>query len=136
MSTFYLLSSSGISIVKTLRLTGSSAGNAVIYRLFSVISDDVAHGTKVSKSMQERDKGHTFFTADILQMIESAERTSTLSSVTEKIATQYKREVDSALATMVKFIEPTALLFAGVFVLWFAIAIFSAIMQIVSIAGN
>ncbi len=136
MSTFYLLNSSWISIVKTLRLTGSSAGNAVIYRLFSVISDDVAHGTKISTSMQDRDSEHTFFTADILQMIESAERTSTLAGVTQKIATQYKREVDTALATMVKFIEPIALLLAWVFVLWFAIAIFSAIMQIVSIAGN
>lgn len=53
-----------------------------------------------------------FFTADILQMIESAERTSTLAEVTQKIATQYKREVDNALATMVKFIEPIALLLA------------------------
>lgn len=62
--------------------------------------------------MQDRDSEHTFFTADILQMIESAERTSTLAGVTQKIATQYKREVDTALATMVKFIEPIALLLA------------------------
>lgn len=69
-------------------------------------------------------------------MIESAEKTSTLSSVVEKIAIQYKREVDNALATMVKFIEPIALLIAAIFVLWFALSIFSAIMQIVTLAGN
>ena len=122
--------------MKTLRLTGSSAGNAVIAKLFSLIAEDIAHGTKISTSMQNQDIAHTFFTADILQMIESAERTSTINSITKKIAVQYKREVDLALTTMVKFIEPTALLLAGIFVLWFAIAIFSAIMQIVAIAGN
>ncbi len=69
-------------------------------------------------------------------MIESAEKTSTIGNVVEKIAIQYRREVDLALSTMVKFIEPIALLLAGVFVLWFALSIFSAIMQIVSLAGN
>lgn len=47
--------------------------------------------------MIERDKEHTFFTPDIIQMIESAERTSTIGAIAAKIATQYKREVDFAL---------------------------------------
>ena len=108
----------------------------VIKKLYRLISDDVAHGTKISNSMRSQDKEQVFFTPDILQMIESAERTSTIDSVTDRISSQYKREVDVALGMMVKFIEPTALLLAGIFVLWFAIAIFSAIMQIVSLAGN
>lgn len=136
MSTFHLLTSSGVSIVKTLRLTGESSGNTVIKKLYNLISDDVAHGTKISDSMRNQDKEQVFFTPDILQMIESSERTSTIDSVTDRISIQYKREVDVALNMMVKFIEPTALLLAGLFVLWFAIAIFSAIMQIVSLAGN
>ena len=136
MSTFHLLTSSGVSIVKTLRLTGESSGKTVIKKLYRLISDDVAHGTKISNSMRSQDKEQVFFTPDILQMIESAERTSTIDSVTDRISSQYKREVDVALGMMVKFIEPTALLLAGIFVLWFAIAIFSAIMQIVSLAGN
>lgn len=68
-------------------------------------------------------------------MIESAEKTSTIDTVSSKISTQYRREVDASLSNMVKFIEPVALLLAGVFVLWFAVAIFSAIMQVVSVAG-
>ncbi len=135
MSTFALLNSSGVSIVKTLRLTGSSSGNEVVKMLFNSISDDVSHGTKISESIKNRDPNAFFFTPDINQMIESAEKTSTIGEVVSKIAIQYKREVDSALATMVKFIEPMALLLAWIFVLWFAIAIFSAIMQIVASAS-
>jgi type II secretory pathway component PulF len=52
------------------------------------------------------------FTSDIIQMIESAEQTSTIHLVTEKISEQYRREVDASLAVMVKFIEPVALLLA------------------------
>ena len=136
MSTFHLLTSSGVSIVRTLQLTGSSSGNRVLETLFRTLSDDITHGQKISSSMKLQDPEGVFFSPDILQMIESAEKTSTISSVTNKIAVQYRREVDVALGTMVKFIEPVALLIAGVFVLWFAISIFSAIMQVVSIAGN
>lgn len=136
MSTFHLLTSSGVSIVRTLQLTGSSSGNKILEALFRTLADDISHGQKISSSMRTQDKNAEFFTPDILQMVESAEKTSTISSVTDKIAVQYRREVDVALGTMVKFIEPVALLLAGVFVLWFAISIFSAIMQVVSIAGN
>ena len=136
MSTFSLLNNAGVSIVKTLRLTGASAGNRIIEQLFVSIADDVARGTKISTSMRERDAAGFFFSPDILQMMESAERTSTIGNVVDKISLQYRREVDMALSTMVKFIEPVALLLAGIFVLWFAVAIFSAIMQIVSLAGE
>ena len=78
---------------------------------------------------------HYIFSPDIVQLIESAERTSTIDKVTQKISVQYRRELDNALAMMVKFIEPVALLGAGVFVLWFAMAIFTVVMQITKSAG-
>lgn len=134
MSTFHLLSNSWVSIVKSTKLTWESSWNAVIKKIYSAISDDIASGNKISASMLAQDPEKSFFTPDIIQMIESAERTSTISNIAAKISTQYKREVDFALANMVKYIEPVALLLAGIFVLWFAIAIFWAIMQIVGIA--
>jgi type II secretory pathway component PulF len=86
--------------------------------------------------MFEVDKTGYIFSSDIIQMIESAEKTSTVHQVTKKISEQYRREVDASLDIMVKLIEPVALLMAGVFVMWFAIAIFSSIMQVVDVAGN
>lgn len=134
MTTLSLLIGSGVVILKTLRLTGASAGNLVVQRYFLEIADQVARGKKIHESMKEVDPEGTIFTSNILQMIESGERTSTLDTVASKLSTQYRREVDTSLAIMVKFIEPIALLVAGVFVLWFAIAIFSAIMQVVTTA--
>lgn len=125
-----------MSIVKSLHLTGSSSGNKIVEEMYFRMADDIAHGKKIHASMQEVDPGRAIFSQDILQMVESAEKTSTIDTVSQKISDQYRREVDASLSNMVKFIEPIALLLAGIFVLWFAIAIFSAIMQVVSIAGT
>lgn len=135
MGTFHLLSASGVGIVKALRLTGASAGNAYIAMLYNRIADDVSSGIRLSESMAHHDKDHYIFTPDILQLIESAEKTSTVHQVSQKISDQYRRELDASLAMMVKFIEPVALLSAGLFVMWFALAIFSVVMQITKSAG-
>jgi len=103
--------------------------------MFHTIADGVSGGQKIHTSMQAADSAGRLFGPDIIQMIESAEKTSTVHEVTAKISEQYRREVDASLAVMVKFIEPIALLCAGVFVLWFAIAIFSAIMQVVAVGA-
>ncbi|MBC7503724.1 type II secretion system F family protein [Candidatus Gracilibacteria bacterium] len=135
MSTFHLLSSSGVSIIKTIRLTGASAGNSVVSDMYDYIAGEVSKGKKISEAMFDVDKEGYFFSSDIVQMIESAEKTSTVHQITKKISEQYRREVDASLSVMVKLIEPIALLMAGIFVMWFAMAIFSSIMQVVDVAG-
>jgi type II secretory pathway component PulF len=62
--------------------------------------------------MLDADKSGYIFSSDIIQMIESAEKTSTVHTITQKISEQYRREVDASLAIMVKLIEPIALLMA------------------------
>lgn len=135
MSTFQLLASSGISIVKTLKLTGAAAGNVEVESMYLYMANEISKGKKISEAMTEVDKVWYFFSSDIIQMIESAEKTSTVHQISQKISEHYRREVDASLDIMVKFIEPIALLLAGIFVMWFAIAIFSSIMQIVNLAG-
>jgi type IV pilus assembly protein PilC len=41
MSTFHLLLSSGVSILKALRLTGSSSGNRIIADIYNAVTDSV-----------------------------------------------------------------------------------------------
>lgn len=134
MDTFWLLMSSGVSILRSLKLTGSSSGNAVVALMFESISKEISAGKRVSEWFKSCDPYKIIFTSDILQMIESAEKTSTVDTTVLKIGEQYRREVDSSLAVLVKFVEPAALLWAGIFVLWFAVAIFSAIMQVVAVS--
>jgi type IV pilus assembly protein PilC len=112
MSTFHLLVGSGVSIVQTLKLTGASSGNVIIHDMYTRIAESVARGEKMSASFVNIDPERKLFSLDILQMIESAEKTSTIAQVSGKISEQYRREVDAALANLVKYIEPIALLLA------------------------
>lgn len=135
MSTFQLLASSWVSIVKTLRLTGAASGNVEVGNMYTHMANEISKWKKISEAMVDADKIWYFFSSDIIQMIESAEKTSTVHQTSKKISEQYRREVDASLGVMVKLIEPIALLMAWVFVMWFAIAIFSSIMQVVDLAG-
>jgi type IV pilus assembly protein PilC len=53
-----------------------------------------------------------------------------MKEINGKITDQYTREVDYSLTNLTKWIEPIAIIIAAVFVLWFAFAVFGAILQV------
>ncbi|MDD2487598.1 MAG: type II secretion system F family protein [Candidatus Gracilibacteria bacterium] len=125
-----LLIGAGIPIVKTFALTGDSSNNSIYKEIIYNVSKSVSSGKKITQSLEDADPQHKYFKNDFVQMIEAGEKTSTINKVCDKIAYQYSKEVDSSLAILMKWIEPAALLIAGIFVLWFAFAIFSAVLKI------
>lgn len=134
-STLSLLLESGIPIIRTLGLTGESANNVLFQEKIEAISKNVQNGKKIAESIEESDPEFQVFTQDFYQIIGAGERTSTINKVCRKLATQYTREVDSSIAVLVRFIEPLAILIAGIFVLWFAFGIFSAVLKITETVG-
>ena len=99
------------------------------------VSKSVQMGKKIAESIEESDPNFKIFTRDFYQVIGAGERTSTINKVCRKLATQYTREVDSSISVLVRFIEPLAILIAGMFVLWFAFGIFSAVLKITETVG-
>ena len=124
-----------ISIVKTLKLVWEWTGSYIYRNLLYDIAKDVAAGKTLVESMWDRDTGKEFFPHDFLQMLAVWEKTATLEAVTKKIKKQYTKEVDYSLQSLVKWIEPIAILIAWVFVLWFAFAVFGAILEMTDSAG-
>jgi type II secretory pathway component PulF len=53
-----------------------------------------------------------------------------MKDINDKISDQYTREVDYSLSNLTKWIEPIAIVIAALFVLWFAFAVFGAILQV------
>ena len=129
-SNLWLLIWAWIPIVKTLALTWDSSNNSIYKEAIYLVSKNVASGKKITQSIEDTDPEHKYFTNDFIQMMAAGEKTSTINKVCDKIANQYSKEVDSSLNILMKWIEPTALLIAWVFVLWFAFAIFSAVLKI------
>ena len=119
----------GISIVKTLKLVWESTWSYIYSNLLDKVAKDVSQWKWLVESISDRDEAKEFFPQDFLQMLSVWEKTATIEWVTKKIKVQYTKEVDYSLQSLVKWIEPIAILVAWVFVLWFAFAVFGAILE-------
>lgn len=121
---------SWVNIVKTLTLIWKATNNSIYEELFEEIVVRVSSWEQIVKAMEWVDPEKKYFPADFLQMLSVWERTANLESISKKLNAQYTKEVDYSLATLTKWIEPLAILFASIFVLWFAYAILWAILKI------
>ena len=90
---------------------------------------------KIVDAMRWVDPEMKYFPSDFLQMLSVGEKTASLDKISAKINIQYEKEVDYALTNLTKWIEPLAILIAWVFVLWFAFAIFWAILKVTQTVG-
>lgn len=119
-----------IPIMKALTLTWRGTNSMPYVEAFEEIKDGVSKGNKLVETMVEVDKEWKLFPADFLQMLSVWEKTASMEKVCVKINRQYNREVQSSLDNLTKWVEPIAILIAWIFVLWFAFAVFSAILEV------
>lgn len=131
-----LLLGGGIPVVKSLQLVGVISNNLTYEASMEDVASLVSEGKKISESFEKVDAGRELFTLDFIQMIDSGERTSTINIVGKRLSQQYEQEVSYSLANMLKWVEPGAILIAGLFVVWFAFSIYAAILQITQGVSN
>lgn len=124
------LIASWVWVLKALSLSAKSLDDSVYEAYIREVSQKVSGGQKIVESIGEVDTEHEFFPLDFLQLLSVWEKTASLDTVSKKLADQYTREVNYSLANLTKWIEPLAILIAWVFVLWFAFAIFWAILKV------
>ncbi len=134
-STLSSLTWAWVNFVKTLSLVGRSSRSPLYENLFDEIGDAVSKWEWVVAAMEEVNTDGQYFPASFLQMLSVWERTASIEKIGAKMASQYEREVDYSLSNVTKWIEPIALLIAGVFVLWFAFAILGAILKVTAVVG-
>ncbi len=119
-----------VPIINTLDLTWKATNSLVYESLIEKVKKKVSLWEKIVDSMREVDEEEKFFPNDFLQMLEVWEKTASMWKVSKKMVNQYEREVDFSLANLTKIIEPIMIAIAAIFVLWFAMAIFTAILKI------
>jgi len=134
-STLWSLIWGGIPIMKTLILVWKSTNNLLYENLFNSVAERVSTWKKLVDSMLEIDEHNEYFPSDFIQMLSVWEKTATIDKVSKKINEQYTREVNYSLANLTKWIEPIAIFIAWIFVLWFAFAIFWAILKVTQTIG-
>ncbi len=107
--TLATLTSSGVPILDGLEITAKTAGNAIIEDAVMAVRKSVEEGKTVSDPL-----GHTkVFPAMVVQMINVGEQTGALDQMLSKIADFYEEEVDTAVAGLMKLIEPLMITVLG-----------------------
>jgi type IV pilus assembly protein PilC len=107
--TLATLTSSGVPILDGLEITAKTSGNAIIEDAVMSVRKSVEEGKTVSEPLAET----KVFPPMVVQMINVGEQTGALDQMLSKIADFYEEEVDTAVAGLVKLIEPIMITILG-----------------------
>lgn len=107
--TLATLTASGVPILDGLEITATTAGNAIVEDAIMAVRKAVEEGKTISEPL-----AHTkVFPQMVVQMINVGEQTGALDQMLAKIADFYEDEVDTAVAGMMKLIEPILIAVLG-----------------------
>ncbi|MDD2871378.1 MAG: type II secretion system F family protein [Candidatus Gracilibacteria bacterium] len=120
------LSSSGVSVVESLRITATAVGNEVYKQRLLLLSEDISVGIKMWESLD----GDKLFPDMMIQMIQVGEETAKLDKTILKVADFYDDEVDNTISVLNKLLEPFIIVTLAVIVGFIALAIMQPIMNL------
>lgn len=129
---FSNLLSSGVAVVEAIRIVSSAVGNEVYRQRLLLLRQDVKNGQKIAESLED----DPLFPDLLISMIRVGEETAQIGTTVIKIADFYDEEVDIAIASIQKLIEPVILVIMAVVIWFLAIGIFQPIMNLAGTMGG
>ncbi len=129
--TLATLTASGVPILDGLEITAKTAGNAIVEDAIMAVRKSVEEGKTVSEPLAET----KVFPAMVVQMINVGEQTGALDQMLSKIADFYEEEVDTAVAGLMKLIEPLMITVLGVVIGTIVTAMYLPLYDVLSKIG-
>ncbi len=126
------LLNAGVTINQSLSIISNATKNEVYRRKIKLAGDDIRGGIPLAETL----RNSKYFPVMLVNMIEVGEQTAQLESVTKRIADFYDEQVDDAVKSLTKVIEPVIMVFVGVAVGGLVAAIMLPIMSLADIAGG
>jgi MSHA biogenesis protein MshG len=117
---FVTLNRSGLPMLETLEISGSTVGNLYLSKIIMGIQQSVKDGGMLSDKM----KNKSIFPPLVYQMFAVGESSGTLDEIVEKVSEFYDKEVDNSIKNLSALIEPIMIGFMGAMMLFLALAIF------------
>jgi len=110
--TLSTLVAAGVDIIKSLEITGTTAGNWVVEDALRIVREKVHAGVPIAQPLVE----HPVFPPMVGQMVKIGEETGELDAMLGKIADFYEEEVDASIAALTSIIEPIMIILVGIMV--------------------
>ncbi len=126
---FSTMLSSGVSPVEMIDITGAVVGNSVYEQIMKAVSDDVQGGSSMSESLAK----HEEIPGIMIAMMRVGEESGELGNILNTLAKFYRREVTTAIDTMVGLIEPMMIVVLGLGV---GTLLASVLIPIYNLAGS
>lgn len=118
--TLSILVSGGIPILTSLDVVTEVIDNLIVVKVMKDVSSMVGEGKTISKPLG--DSG--IFPEMVVNMIRVGEETGALEEMLTKVSEFYNREVDNAIETFTKLIEPCLIVLMTVVIGFIAVSIF------------
>ena len=122
------LLSSGVSILEGLEITARTSGNRVIHDAVMESRQSIAGGQSIAEPLGETE----VFPPMVTQMINVGEQTGDLDGMLSKIADFYDEEVDVAVESLLKALEPAMIVVLGAIVGGMIVAMYLPIFGIIN----
>src|SRR3954463_2487757 len=129
--TLSTLTASGVPILDGLQITARTAGNSIIEDAIMATRKSVEEGKTISEPLSDTD----VFPTMVVQMIAVGEQTGALDTMLSKIADFYEDEVDTAVAGLMKLLEPVLIAFLGVAIGGIVIAMYMPMFTLIGKIG-
>lgn len=123
---FSNLLANGVSVVESIRIVADAVDNEVYRQRLLLLREDVRNGIRIGEGLQD----DPLFPDLLVQMMKVWEETARIDETVIKIAEFYDSEVDIAIESLQKLVEPV-ILFAMAFVIgMIAMGVFEPIMSL------
>lgn len=119
-SIFSILQSSGISVLDSMDIVADTVNNAFYKKQFDLIKTDLKAGIGIAPAMQKTQG----FTPLAVSLVTVGENAGNLEEMLSELAKHYDQEVELAVEELTDWIGPILIICLGVVVLFFALAIF------------
>jgi len=129
--TLATLTASGVPILEGLVITAKTAGNSVIEDGIMATKRSVEEGKTIAEPLADT----KVFPTMVVQMIGVGEQTGALDAMLSKIADFYEDEVDTAVAGLMKLLEPVLIAFLGVSIGFIVVAMYMPMFSLIGQVG-
>src|SRR5436309_6209435 len=127
--TLSTLVAAGVDIIKSLEITGQTAGNWVIESALADVRAKVHQGVPIAQPLIDNE----IFPPMVAQMVKIGEETGELEKMLGKIADFYEDEVDAAIQSLTSIVEPIMMIAVGCMVGVIIIAMYMPMFKMLSL---
>jgi type IV pilus assembly protein PilC len=120
---------SGVPILDAMEIVAKSAGNRIVEAAVYFVRDKISEGSNMAEPLAKTG----VFPSMVVQMIAVGESTGAMDTMLQKIADFYEDEVEVAVGSLTKLMEPLMMVLIGGIVGTILIAMY---LPIFSVAGN